>query len=115
MTPPHVHVRWLNWVAILLPAGSLLGGKETEDLIEAARRAITDHFQGLVLNVAQVKFMNSSGAGSILFVQTLCERVGAKMAICCERSGSISILRAVAPSIPWFDTEEEAVRYCSKR
>jgi anti-anti-sigma factor len=111
----HVKVRWLNWVAILLPEGNLLGGEETEQLHQAARNASSDAFQGIVINLAQVRFMNSVGWGVLLMSSTLCRRVGAKMALCCCSKATSILLGMVDPQIPRFETEEEAVRFCSSR
>jgi len=111
----HVSVRWLNWVVVLTPAGKILGGAEADEFQDAVRHAVGDHFQGLVINMKNVSFMNSIGFGIIGTAFLAGRRARAKVALCCVRGSVLELFKTLEPNVDRFETEEDAIRFCSTR
>jgi len=73
-----VRVRWLTWVVVLHPTANLLGGDETDELYEAFKSAVAQHYQGVVINLSDIGLINSSGVGVLAGLRVRAERFGAK-------------------------------------
>lgn len=110
---PHVRIKWLNWVAVLSPTGDLLGGEETEELNRTIKEALGKGYQGVVLNLKEVGFVNTIAYGVIIAGHSWGLGVGARMALCCVNERNP--LQKHGIPLPVFETEEEAIRFCASR
>jgi len=55
-----------NHLAILKIDGNIMGGPETDELHEKIRKLIEDGIKQVVLNLQDVKWMNSAGLGALI-------------------------------------------------
>jgi anti-anti-sigma regulatory factor len=111
-----VQVRRLNWVVILRPTTDLLGGPETEGLRATFRSAWAESYQGIAVNLSDVQRVNAVGMGALAGCVADARRTGTKLAFCCVSRSLDRILAAA--SMRWlkaFESEEDAIRFCSER
>ena len=111
-----VRTKWLNWVVVLCPMADLMGGSETDELCDAFRSGSSESYQGVVLNLSEVRRVNSVGFGALVSLVTEAKRMGTRTAFCCITQTLEKQLAAASARFPnAFATEDEAVRYCSGR
>ena len=111
-----VQVRRLNWVVVLRPTTDLLGGPETEELLATFRSAWAESYQGIAVNLSDVQRVSSVGLGALVECAAEARRTGTKLAFCCV-SRSLDRLLAMASMrlLNAFESEEDAIRFCSER
>jgi anti-anti-sigma factor len=111
-----VQIKWLNWVVILHPKGDLLGGDETDELHDAFRSSCAESYQGIVLNLSNVRRINSAAIGVLIGCWVHAGRTGTRTAFCCVPQRGKELLGVFQLRLAnTFPTEEEAVRFCSQR
>ena len=113
-----LQTKWLNWVVVLRPTVARLGDEDAEELLVAFESACSDFHQGIVINLADVHAMGEVAFGVLMRCWRLAERAHTKMALCCVTGDLRRTFLAtglVSGERFGFETEEAAVRYCSKR
>ncbi len=111
-----IKVKWLNWVVVLRPTTNLLGGVETEELLDAFKSAWSESHQGIVINLSDVHHINSTGFGVLVHCYALARRTHTKFAPCCINPGPIKLAEMTGlGAFQWFKSEADAIRYCSER
>lgn len=69
-------------VTILEPKGSLIGGNETDELKNAVSSLLEQGKIKLVIDLADVTYMNSSAIGVLTVAHTSCMAKNGKMILC---------------------------------
>jgi len=57
-------------VAILSLSGKMMGGPETAELQQSVKSLLGDNITKVIVNLAKVKWMNSSGLGALMGAMT---------------------------------------------
>lgn len=119
-----VKIRYLNWVVVLRPTTDLADNQGTEDLLAAFKSAWSASYQGIVVNLSDVQTMDATGVGTLMNCVGLANRTHSKIAFCCPSTALARLMarmlaqmqlpRSSGPRI-WFESEAEAIRYCSER
>ncbi|MCX7834834.1 MAG: STAS domain-containing protein [bacterium] len=68
-------------VTVISLAGKWMGGPEIGQLAELIRTELLNSGKGIVLDLLQVSWMNSSGIGALASALTSCQTAGAKLAL----------------------------------
>lgn len=68
-------------VTVISLAGKWMGGPEINQLTELVRMELLNSGKGIVIDLLQVSWMNSSGIGALVSVLTSCITAGAKLAL----------------------------------
>jgi len=101
-------------VVVLRPTTDLLGGPETEELLATFRSAWAESYQGIAGNLSDVQRVSSVGIGALVECAAEARRTGTKLAFCC-----VSRYRLLAMAsmrlLNAFESEEDAIRFCSER
>lgn len=78
----HSHQALAGRVLVLKPAGHILGGSETDELVDLAREfAKRDHVAVLV-DLDDVDYMNSLGLGALARILVTCSRTSGSVKVC---------------------------------
>ena len=59
-------LKMVGEVAVLRPAGTLIGGPETDEVRERLRLLVNDGVKLFVLDLSRVRWMNSHGMGMLM-------------------------------------------------
>jgi len=98
-------------VAILTLRGELIGGQETIALQDHIKGLIADGIKNVVVDLAKVKWLNSSGFGVLLGGLTSLRNAGGdlKLADVTERVESLLMMTKLITIFETFETKERAV------
>jgi anti-anti-sigma factor len=120
-----VRIKPLDSVVVLYPTTDLVGDAVCDELGEAVDQALAGSYRGIVVNLGEVHQINSTGMGVLVACAVRANRAGLKMAFCSalprvERHfETIHVLALMShPSLhrsARFETEAEAVQFCSPR
>lgn len=107
----HTHRALDGQVAILKPAGRFVAGTDTEDFVNTARQLVASGNQNLLVNLGDVTFMDSLGAG--IFPQLLIMYSNVKGAVkICNLNSRVRTLFDVVRFhylFEYFDSESAAL------
>lgn len=105
-------VHRLEAIAVLRPHGRLLGGEETEDLRDLARALNEEGLGCLVMNLADVDWMNSAGLGAVVDAHQRFTKRGAHVHLAAVGERVMGLLRItrLAQILDLYPTEEAAIR-----
>lgn len=109
--------RIVNGVAVVSVAGEMRGDPEHDQQLQAlVKQLLADGVLNAVLELSQVKWINSSGLGQILAMFDTLRRGGGslRMARPNERIAKVLETTRFSKVIPTFDTEDEAVSSLQK-
>jgi len=100
-----------NNLAILEIGGNLMGGSETKELHEKIRSLIEDEVINVVLNLQNVKWMNSSDLGILITCMTTLKRVNGmlKLANVTKKVESLLIITQLNKIFDTYASIEDAV------
>src|SRR5262249_33249120 len=111
-----IRVKRLNWVVVLYPTTNLSGAAGCKDLIVAFRAEWAKSYQGIVINLAEVQRVDSTGFAALIDCATRARRTGTKLALCCVAPTVDRFLGVIGHQPAWrFISEDDAIRYCSER
>ncbi len=96
-------------VAVITLRGDLIGEPETSNLREKVRSLITNNIKKVVIDLADVSYINSTGLGSLISVLTTLRNAGGdlKLSGVGEKIKSIFVITQL---IKVFDTHETVER-----
>lgn len=98
-----------NHVAILTLSGKMMGGPETTALHDYIRNLINDKITKVVIDLGEVKWMNSSGMGVLMACMTTLSNANGKLVLA-RVSEKVNSLLMITQLIKVFETYENVDR-----
>ncbi|KAA3609984.1 MAG: anti-sigma factor antagonist [Calditrichaeota bacterium] len=100
-----------NHVAILTLSGKMMGGPETQEVHEHIKGLISDGIKKVVIDLGDVKWMNSSGMGVLMASMTTLKNSDGKLALArvTEKVQSLLIITQLIKVFDSYETVERAV------
>ena len=99
-------------VAILTLSGKMMGGPETTALHDHIRGLINDKINKVVIDLGDVRWMNSSGMGVLMACMTTLISAEGKLVLA-RVSEKVNSLLIITQLIKVFDTYETVERACA--
>ena len=99
-------------VAVLTLSGKMMGGPETAALHDHIRGLINDKINKVVIDLGEVRWMNSSGMGVLMACTTTLNNAGGKLVLA-RVSEKVNSLLIITQLIKVFETYETVERACS--
>ncbi|MCG8608785.1 STAS domain-containing protein [bacterium] len=98
-------------VAVLALKGKLMGGPETTAIHDKVKELVDNEVNKIVIDLAKVKWMNSSGLGALMGSLTTAKNSGGnvKLANVTEKVKSLFMITKLVTIFETFDGVEEAV------
>jgi len=92
--------------------GNVMGGDDTKEFNELLHKLIDEGKKNLVVDLAEVKFMNSSGLGMMIGGLTTMKKAGGnmKLARITEKIESLLIITKLITIFEFYDNIEDAVK-----
>jgi anti-sigma B factor antagonist len=106
-----IHRKEHEGVTILDMKGRITVGPEATALREAVAAAVTDDIRKLVLNLAQVDFIDSTGLGAVVMCSTTMRKAGGTMKLLNlnRRNIELLVMTKLATVFEIFSDEQDAV------
>ncbi len=100
-----------NHVAILTLSGKMMGGPETQEVHEHIKGLISDGIKKVVIDLGDVKWMNSSGMGVLMASMTTLKNSDGKLALArvTEKVQSLLMITQLIKVFSTFETVERAI------
>jgi len=100
-----------NQVAILTLSGKMMGGPETTALHDHIRGLLNDKINKVVIDLGDIRWMNSSGIGILMACMTTLKNSDGKMVLArvSEKVNSLLIITQLIKVFETFETVERAV------
>ena len=100
-----------NHVAVLTLSGKMMGGPETQALHDHVKELISDGIKKVVIDLGDVKWMNSTGMGVLMASMTTLKNVEGKLALArvTEKVESLLIITQLIKVFSTFETVERAI------
>ena len=98
-------------VAVLTLSGKMMGGPETQGVHDHIKGLISDGIINVVIDLGDVKWMNSSGMGILMASMTTLKNSEGKLALArvTEKVESLLIITQLIKVFSSFETVERAV------
>ena len=98
-------------VVVIALKGNLMGEPETSEFRDQVKSAVAEGFQKVVLDVSKVKWVNSSGLGSLISALATVNNAGGDMRIAnvTEKIESLFMITQLVRVFKSFETVERAV------
>jgi len=98
-------------VAVLTLSGKMMGGPETQAVHDHIKGLISDGITNVVIDLGDVKWMNSSGMGILMASMTTLKNAEGKLALArvTEKVESLLIITQLIKVFSSFETVERAV------
>jgi anti-sigma B factor antagonist len=92
--------------------GNVMGGDDTKEFNDLLHKLIDEGKMNVVVDLADVKFMNSSGLGMMIGGLTTMKKAGGnlKLARVTEKIESLLIITKLITIFEFFDNVEDAVK-----
>jgi len=96
--------------------GNIMGGPEAGELNELLHKLIDEDKKNVIIDLSDVKFMNSSGLGMLISAYTTMKNGGGnlKLANATEKINSLLLITKLVTIFENFDSVDEAVKSFSK-
>jgi len=106
-SPMSVKVTTLNNldIAVLEPRGSIIGGKETDELKEKAKDLFEQGNRKLVVDLGGVNYINSTGIGALVGLHAMYTKGQGKIKLC-NMGKSVQNVFVITKLTSVFDVEE---------
>jgi anti-sigma B factor antagonist len=91
--------------------GNVMGGEDTKDFNELLHKFLDEGKSNIIVDLGDVKFMNSSGLGMLIGGLTTIKKANGslKLARVTEKIESLLIITKLVTIFEFYDTVEEAV------
>ncbi len=101
----------VNDIAIITLRGDLIGEPETTNIREKIRSLITENIKKVVIDLADVAYINSTGLGSLISVLTTLRNAGGdlKLSHVGEKIKSIFVITQLIKVFDTYETHEQAI------
>ncbi len=92
--------------------GNVMGGDDTKDFNEILHKLIDEGKKNIVVDLAEVKFMNSSGLGMMIGGLTTVKKAGGslKLARVTEKIESLLIITKLITIFEFYENVDDAVK-----
>ncbi len=99
-------------VYVLMIKGKLMGGTETTEIHDRVKQLTQVGVKKIVLDLGQVKWMNSSGLGALMSSMTTAKNAGGNLRLSsvAEKVESLLIITQLLKIFKTYSTVEEAVK-----
>ena len=96
--------------------GNVMGGEETKEFNDMLHKYIDQDKKNIILDLSDVKFMNSSGLGMLISGLTTMKKAGGslKLAGTTEKIQSLLIITKLITIFESFDSVDEALKSFAK-
>ena len=107
-----IKIRKVDSVAILDLSGKLMGGPDADVFKETIRQLIQEGYKNILVNLAHVPWVNSTGLGILIAGYTTLKREGGtlKLTHVTDRIESILMITKLGTIFESFSDEEAAVK-----
>lgn len=99
-------------IAVLKLRGKLMGGPETQELHDHVRGLVADEVKNIVIDLSNVKWLNSSGLGVLMASYTTLKNNGGSLKLA-GVTEKVESLLAITQLINFFETYETVDRAIS--
>lgn len=103
-----VSERQFGWATVLDLEGDITAGEGTAALRRETRRLITEGRVDIVLNLARVRYIDSSGLGEMVAAQTAARRGGGQVALLAPTPNVREVLKVTRLASVFDVYEDEA-------
>lgn len=112
----HSHEALAGRVLILKPAGHLLGGPETDEVVNVAREFAKRGEIAVLLDFDDVEYLNSLGLGAITRILITCSRAHGLLRVCNVKNRVLRLFDVVKfhKLFEYYDSESSALEALSK-
>ena len=100
-----------NHVAVLSLSGKMMGGPDTQAVHDHIKGLINDGIKSVIIDLGDVKWMNSSGLGALMGSLTTMRNAGGelKLANVTEKVQSLFMITKLITIFSTYESVEEAV------
>ena len=100
-----------NNIAVVVVKGKLMGGPETDACHQKVKEMITDGHNNVIIDLSNVKWLNSRGLGMLMACFTSCKNSGGEMKIAgaTEKVNSLLMMTKLMTIFESFDNADQAV------
>jgi anti-sigma B factor antagonist len=107
----NVEKRVVENVHVLTPTKSLVGGRESDDLLSAAEEILPQEAPRIVIDLKKIDYVSSGGLGALIKVHSSCIKRGGWLRIIGvgTRIKNIFIVTLLIRVFDTYDTLEEAI------
>ncbi len=108
----HYNVETYGDVTAIIVKGNLMGGPETISVHEKVKELIDQDVKKIVIDLSKVKWMNSSGLGTMMGCLTSLKNAGGELKICgvTEKVKSLFMMTKLITIFDTYDSVKEAVQ-----
>ena len=108
----NIDVKEHDGVAVLSVKGNLMGGPETISLHEKVKELIEQDKKKIVIDLSNVKWMNSSGLGTIMGCLTSLKNAQGDLKLCgvTEKVKSLFMITKLITLFETYATQQEAIK-----
>src|SRR5512144_2574940 len=92
--------------------GNVMGGEDTKEFNELLHKLIDEGKKNIVIDLSDVKFMNSSGLGMLIGGLTTMKKTGGnlKLARVSEKIESLLIITKLITIFEFYDNVDDAIK-----
>ncbi|HUX59840.1 MAG TPA: STAS domain-containing protein [Ignavibacteriaceae bacterium] len=96
--------------------GNVMGGDDTKEFNELLHKLIDEGKKNIIIDLAEVKFMNSSGLGMLISGLTTMKKENGQLRLArtTDKIESLLVITKLITIFESFETVEEAVKSFSK-
>jgi len=107
-----IEIKDVNDVTVLVIKGNLMGGPETLNIHDQVKELVEQGKRKIVMDLSNVKWMNSSGLGTIMGCLTSVRNADGDMKLCgvTEKVKSLFIITKLLTLFEAYDNIDEAVK-----
>ncbi|MBN2572022.1 MAG: STAS domain-containing protein [Ignavibacteriales bacterium] len=97
--------------------GNIMGSDETKEFHSTVRKLLEEEKKNIVVDLGEVKFMNSTGLGMLISGYTTIKNGGGAMVICntTEKIESLLVITKLITIFDNFNSVDEAVESFKKK
>ena len=108
----NIDIKDHDGVTVINVKGNLMGGPETISLHEKVKELIEQDKKKIVIDLSHVKWMNSSGLGTIMGCLTSLKNAQGDLKLCgvTEKVKSLFMITKLITLFETYATQEEAVK-----
>lgn len=102
--------------AIIELSGDIIGGPETTEFSNEIKKLLADNKKNIIIDLGQVKFMNSSGLGMLISALTTVKKENGnlKLANITDKIESLLMITKLITIFETYQSVDEAVESLSK-
>ncbi len=98
-------------IAILYIKGNMMGGPDTMQIHEKIKSLLVDKIQNVVIDLSKVKWMNSSGLGSLMACMSTLKNGGGQLKIsgATEKIKNLFMITKLMTIFETYETTDRAI------